>query len=173
MKKIFFLLITSITFYGCGSTLATFFPTVTVSVTALNFEATAGGDDPAIQQITVDCTYNETSLLDPQDCELNLTTEQTWIDVYPATTIGQENVEVTANITGLEPGTYQGNIHVESEFPNATDDEQDITVNLTVNPASQLHWAQNGSRIGRLIRKFILMLQMFGSPEVFVRKTDS
>ncbi|MFH1873791.1 MAG: hypothetical protein ABH859_01215 [Pseudomonadota bacterium] len=134
MKKITLLIVLSIVFAGCGSTLATFFPTVTVSVTELNFTATANGGDPAIQQITVDCTYNETSLLDPQNCELNLTTEQTWIDVYPTTTIGQENVEVTVNITGLEPGTYQGNIHVESEFPNATDDERDITVNLTVNP---------------------------------------
>ncbi len=123
-------------FCGCGSTLATFFPTVTVSTTALTFEATAGDDDPATQVVTVDCTYTETSILDPEDCELDLTTNQGWIDVYPTNTLGQETVEVNALIADLEPGTYEGNIHVESEFENATDDERDITVTLTVNPAS-------------------------------------
>jgi hypothetical protein len=101
-------------------------PTIGVSPASFSFTATAGGANPANQSLSITNTGGGT---------LNWTgsVNQTWLGISPASGTAPSSVTVSANITGLAAGTYNGAITISAA--GATNTPVSIPVTLTVNPA--------------------------------------
>ena len=119
---------------GCGVLLDLLVsPEISVSTHNLSFTATES-TNPDSQQITAECTALDSDTSISEDCEALITTNQDWLSTSPTEILGLETVTVSINVEGLAPGTYTGNIHVEYILVSI-DDEEDVSVELTVNPA--------------------------------------
>jgi len=103
---------------------------VSVETHDLTFQAVAEDDDPPSQLVRVSCTYPVEPDID-EDCDVTITTNQTWLTVSPTTVTGADRIMVNVDSSPLEAGTYEGNIHFQCEW-DAPDDEEDIAVHLTV-----------------------------------------
>lgn len=145
MARSYLIIITvSLLFWtGCGAVLGSVFdlfisPEIKVSTHNMTFSATEG-ENPDTQQITASCTYPDDDSInysDEDECGADVTADQEWLSAEPTEVYGLETVNVSVNTEGLEPGVYSGNIHVEYQLVSP-DDEEDISVELTINPADE------------------------------------
>ena len=78
--------------------------TLTVSPTALSFTATAGGPSPSAQAVSVSATPNASFTVSRGS--------STWLTVSPTSGTTPATLSVSANITGLAAGTYNGTVTV-------------------------------------------------------------
>lgn len=101
---------------------------VAVDPHSLEFHAVSGEEPPESQFIAVQC-YDPSSLY--SDCGGSLSSNQDWLLTDRKSFFGVDNVRVSIDPTGLEPGTYEGKIHVSYDL--AFDDE-DVVVTLEVKP---------------------------------------
>jgi hypothetical protein len=110
-------------------------PTIGVSPSSFSFSATAGGANPASQSLSITNTGGGT---------LNWTasSNQTWLGVSPASGTAPSSASVSANITGLVAGTYNGAITISAA--GATNSPVTVPVTLTVNPAGGGELIVNG-----------------------------
>lgn len=109
-------------------------PEVSVGTHELAFTAVEGGDAPVAQKTTAECVTSNSStssVIDKSDCTVDITANQDWLTVDPASVTGHKEISVSANTKGLKAGTYTGKVHVEYDLV-AIDDEEDIAVTLTV-----------------------------------------
>lgn len=118
---------------GCGALIDLLaLAEVGVGTHDMAFTAVAGGANPEAQTVGVTCTVPSSagSLLSDA-CIANISVDQAWLSVDPASIYGDEDVTVAIDTTGLAVGTYTGNIHAQYELVSL-DDEEDIAVTLTV-----------------------------------------
>jgi hypothetical protein len=106
-------------------------PTMTVQPAKLTYLATQDGPAPPAQSLTVSNTGSPGSTLNP-----NISADAGWLLVTgPGTSIAagaSNSYNVTADATGLGPGTYQGTITVADA--NSETLPQHVGVTLTVGP---------------------------------------
>lgn len=96
----------------------------------LVFEAVVGCDPPPSQAIAVECyDYGEYF----GDCGGSISVNQPWLQIDQDDFYGVDSVEVSVNPEGLEPGTYEGKIHISYDWI-AIDDEEDVSVDLIIDP---------------------------------------
>lgn len=99
---------------------------VAVDPHRLAFQSVAGGDTPPSQSIAVQCyDYGEFF----GDCGGSISVDQPWLKTDRDGFYGVDRVEVSVDTTGLEPGTYEGKIHIDYDFI-AIDDSEAVTVEL-------------------------------------------
>jgi Viral BACON domain len=80
---------------------------VTASPAKLNFSATAGASNPATQTIQVS---SASSTAVNYTTTVSVSQGATWLQVTPASGQTPGSIQVTANISGLAAGTYNGNV---------------------------------------------------------------
>ncbi|CAI4031827.1 hypothetical protein DNFV4_02248 [Nitrospira tepida] len=100
-------------------------PMISITPTNLNFSGTVGGSNPSAQRI---------NLTNPGGGTLswNIASSEPWLLVTPlsgTTTTEADRPTVTANISGLAAGTYNGVLTVSG---NASNSPQQIPVTLTL-----------------------------------------
>jgi hypothetical protein len=102
-------------------------PVLTVSPTTLSFTATQGAGNPSPATLNVTNTGTGT---------LNFTTasNSAWLTVSPLSGTAPQTLQVSANINGLSPATYTGNITIMAT--GAQNSPAVIPVTLTVNPVT-------------------------------------
>ncbi|HTG17935.1 MAG TPA: hypothetical protein VK747_21995, partial [Blastocatellia bacterium] len=102
-------------------------PTIGVSPASMSFTATVGGSNPANQSLNITNTGGGT---------LNWTASSnaTWLSVSPTSGTAPSTATVSANISGLAVGTYNGAITISA--PGASNTPVTVPVTLTVNAAS-------------------------------------
>lgn len=98
-------------------------PALSASPQTLSLAALAGGSAPASQQITIGNIGGGT-------LSWSATATPAWLSVSPATGQAPGALSVTASITGLAAGSYQGSVVVTA--PGATGSPATIPVTLTV-----------------------------------------
>jgi hypothetical protein len=117
---------------GCGAVTDDMVSTqVAVDPHHLDFSALQGGESPPSQAIAVQC-------FEPDgfgDCGGSVSVNQPWLQTDRTSFYGVDRVEVFADPAGLDPGTYEGKIHVQYDFI-AIDDEEDVNVEMVVEPSS-------------------------------------
>lgn len=102
-------------------------PTIGVSPSSFTFTATEGGSNPASQTLSISNTGGGTLNWDA-------TSNAGWLGVSPASGTAPSTTTVSANISGLTAGTYNGSITVNSA--GATNTPVSVPVTLTVNASS-------------------------------------
>ncbi len=107
-----------------GSTTTT--APLTASPTKLSFSATAGGSNPATQTVQVSSTSATPVNF---SAAASVTQGTGWLQVTPGTGQTPGSLQVTANVSGLAAGTYNGNIVVT---PAGASSGVTIPVTLTV-----------------------------------------
>jgi hypothetical protein len=102
-------------------------PTIGASPSSFSFSATAGGSNPAGQTLNITNTGAGT---------LNWTasSNQTWLSISAASGTAPSSPTVSADITGLVAGTYNGAITISAT--GATNTPVTVPVTLTVNPGA-------------------------------------
>ena len=98
-------------------------PTIGVSPSSMSFTATAGGANPASQSLSITNTGGGT-------LNWSASSNQTWLSVSPASGTAPSTTTVSANITGLAAGTYNGAITITAT--GATNSPVSVPVTLTV-----------------------------------------
>lgn len=98
---------------------------LTVAPTSLIFSAVAGGTSPGAQSLTVSAS-RETSFT-------VTVSGGAWLKVSPLSGTTSETLTVTANLTGLSAGTYQGTITVSGNRQTST---VPVTFNVSLPPAN-------------------------------------
>ncbi|MBI3653932.1 MAG: S8 family serine peptidase [Acidobacteria bacterium] len=101
-------------------------PTIGVSPASFSFTATAGGANPASQSLSITNTGGGT-------LSWTASSNQTWLSVSPTSGTAPSTATVSANITGLAAGTYNGAITISAT--GATNTPVTVPVTLTVNAA--------------------------------------
>jgi hypothetical protein len=98
-------------------------PVLGISSTALSFNGTVGGANPASQSVSVSNTGGGT---------LNWTasSNQSWLTASPSSGSGPGTLSISANLAGLAAGTYSGAINVSAS--GATGSPQTIQVSFSV-----------------------------------------
>ena len=103
---------------------------VAVDPHRLVFQSVARGDAPPSQAIAVQCyDYGEYY----GDCGGSISVDQPWLKTDRDGFYGVDRVEVAVDTEGLEPGIYEGKIHIDYDFI-AIDDSEDVSVELVVDP---------------------------------------
>jgi uncharacterized protein YjdB len=100
-------------------------PIITLNPTSLSFSGQQGGANPAIQTLNV--TNSGGGML-PWTASSN----QTWLTVSPISGTAPWSLTVSANTSGLGPGTYNATITVSAT--GASNSPQPVPVSLTVVP---------------------------------------
>jgi len=118
---------------GCGTFFSSFFSEVSVSTHELTFETTYG-ENPEAQTFIAYCAYFEGFF--QSGCTADITTNVSWMTTDPSSIYREGTVTVNIDTEGMEPGTYYGRVHVEYVLV-AVDDEEDVNVTLTINPAPE------------------------------------
>jgi len=108
---------------GTGISAATPATTLTASVSALSFRATASGAAPATQSLTIGS--NPESAL-----PFTVSADQAWITLSAGSGTTSSAIQVGANISGLAAGTYSG--HVIISAAGVTNSPLSIPVTLSV-----------------------------------------
>ena len=98
-------------------------PTIGLAPSTLTFSANQGGTNPVAQ--TVNISNSGTGTL-----SWNASSTASWLSVSPPSGTGSGSLAVTANVTGLSPGTYNTAITVTGT--GATNSPQSIPVSFTV-----------------------------------------
>jgi hypothetical protein len=99
---------------------------VAVDPHSLSFHAVQGQDAPPAQAIAVQCYDNDEFYI---ECGGSVSSNQDWLLIDRKSFYGVDSVLVSVDTSGLEPGTYEGKIHVSYDL--AFDDE-DVKVALVV-----------------------------------------
>ena len=104
-------------------------PEVGLSTNTLAFTATQGGDAPAAQTFTVWNTVRQT------DMPFTLSSAENWLSFSPASASSNSpqsrvTVSVSADASGLNPGTHRGRISISA--PGAANTPRAVFVTLTV-----------------------------------------
>jgi hypothetical protein len=120
---------------GCAATAASGLLTTSVAIDPhhLTFQTILGDEPPPSQAIAVQCFdygnyYN--------DCGGTISVNQPWLRTDRNHFYGVDLVDVWVDPTDLEPGTYDGKIHV-SYYLVAIDDEEDVNVELIIQEPSE------------------------------------
>jgi hypothetical protein len=102
-------------------------PVLSVSTSAVSFTATAGGADPAGQNITMANTGGGT---------LNWTASNThaWLTLSATAGTAPSTLGLTASISGLAAGTYTDVVTIVAA--GATGSPQNVAVTMIINPAA-------------------------------------
>lgn len=100
-------------------------PTLVVSPKVLNFDAEKGLTDPEPQSIRI-MSGNELALV------WSLQEEIEWLSIDQVSGTSPAEAQVSIDTSGLEPGSYTGEIHIASS--NAKDSPQMVAVSLYVAP---------------------------------------
>jgi outer membrane protein assembly factor BamB len=110
--------------YGSGSTSSQ--PILSVTPSSLSFAYTVGGTAPGAKSLSVSNTGTGT---------LTFTAggNATWLGVTPASGTAPATEQVTAQVSGLAPGTYTGQVSVTAT--GAQGSPATVPVTLTVSPA--------------------------------------
>lgn len=116
---------------GCGAAVASWVLTTQVAVSPhhLDFEALSGDLPSTAQAFAVACV----DVADGSDCGGSISVDQPWLQVDHDRFFGSDTVAVRVDPGALDPGTYEGKIHVEYDFVSV-DDSEDISVELVVDP---------------------------------------
>jgi Subtilase family/Viral BACON domain len=132
-------------------------PAIGVNPSSLSFTATAGGNDPASQTI---------SITNPGAGTLNWTAsdDATWLSVDPASGVAPSTLTASVSIAGLPVGTYNGAITIGAT--GATNSPLRVPVTLTVGPPGGSELIMNGGFEGSTA-PWILSGQAFGSAQDF------
>lgn len=126
---------TEIAVAGCAATAASGLLTTTVAVDPhhLAFQTVLGDDPPPLQAIVVQCfDYGDYY----GDCGGTISVNQPWLRTDRVSFYGVDRVDVWVDPTDLEPGTYEGKIHV-SYYLVSIDDEEDVNVELVIQEPSE------------------------------------
>ncbi|MBN1529109.1 MAG: PQQ-dependent sugar dehydrogenase, partial [Thermoleophilaceae bacterium] len=102
-------------------------PALSVTPGSLSFTATAGGANPAAQNLSVSNSGGGT-------LNWTATDDQTWLSVAPAGGTGAGTPAVSVNTAGLAAGSYTGTVTVTAT--GASGSPRTVPVTLTVNPAT-------------------------------------
>lgn len=100
-------------------------PEIAVSPAALAFSATAGGSNPASQNILITNTGGGTLAWSAAESP-----EQTWLTLTGANGGSGAAVTVSVNITGMNAGSYSTNVRISD--PGAGNSPVDVPVTLTI-----------------------------------------
>jgi hypothetical protein len=103
-------------------------PALAVSPSSLTFNATVGGSNPAVQNVSV--TNTGSGSLD-----VTASGSASWLGVTPASASAPATLSVAPNISGLAVGTYTGTVTVTATTSGATGSPKTVAVTLNVNPA--------------------------------------
>jgi len=116
---------------GCGAAVATGMLTTSVAVSPhhLDFEALSGDFPSEPQAFGVRCI----DVGDGSDCGGSISVDQPWLEIDHDRFFGLDTVGVRVDPGDLEPGIYEGRIHVEYDFVSV-DDSEEISVGLVVDP---------------------------------------
>lgn len=114
-------------------------PTIGYSPTSLSFAGTVGGTNPASKSISISNTGGGTLSWTVSD-------NTGWLSVSPTSGTNTGTTRVTANLSGLAAGTYNGTVTVSAS--GATNNPRAIPVTFTVSSANttgvNLTWTANG-----------------------------
>jgi dUTPase len=102
-------------------------PALAVTPASLSFNATAGGANPASQNLSVSNSGGGT-------LNWTATDNQTWLSVAPASGTGAGTPAVSVNTAGLAAGTYTGTVTVTAT--GASGSPKTVAVTLNVAPAT-------------------------------------
>ena len=102
-------------------------PTIGVSPSSFSFSATAGGSNPASQSLSITNTGGGT-------LNWSASSNASWLSVSPTSGTAPSTATVSANITGLAAGTYNGAITISAT--GATNTPVAVPVTLTVSSQS-------------------------------------
>jgi Malectin domain/Viral BACON domain len=102
-------------------------PVLTLSSTAIGFNGTASGSNPAAQPVTISNSGTGT-------LSWTASSNQNWLTVSPGSGSGNGMISIGANLTGLGAGTYTGAVTVTAA--GASSSPQSIAATLTVAPPS-------------------------------------
>lgn len=121
---------------GCAATAASGLLTTSVAVDPhrLRFQTILGDDPPLSQAIAVQC-FDYGSYYG--DCGGTISVNQPWLRTDRVSFYGVDRVDVWVDPTDLDPGTYEGKIHV-SYYLVSIDDEEDVTVELIIQEPSEV-----------------------------------
>jgi uncharacterized protein (TIGR03437 family) len=97
-------------------------PAIRTSAAALTFQYTQGGTVPAGQDFSVSASV--------RNIGFTVTPQSNWLHASADNSSTPANVHVTISPTGMDPGTYQGLLHVAAS--DATNSPLDVAVTLTV-----------------------------------------
>lgn len=103
-------------------------PILSVSRGKLTFGALAGGSNPAAQKFIIANTGTGALMWDVQ-------TSVPWLAASPASGFNGAEIAVTANISGLSAGSYNGTLTISAT--GALDSPKTISVNLFIKNANQ------------------------------------
>lgn len=98
-------------------------PVLSVNPTSFIFNAVAGGSNPPTQNLHIANTGGST-------LDWTATNSQAWLQLIPGSGVGDGDVTVSVDITGLTFNTYYDTIVVSD--PNATNSPRRVPVTLTV-----------------------------------------
>jgi uncharacterized protein (TIGR03437 family) len=105
-------------------------PLIGLSPSSLTFSAAAGGTNPASQTVSISNLGSGTL---PWTATANTTSGGNWLNVSPTSGTNGGTMTVSASITGLVAGTYNGSIPAAAT--GASNSPQTIAVTLMVGPA--------------------------------------
>jgi uncharacterized protein (TIGR03437 family) len=97
---------------------------VSVSPASLTFTYTQGGEAPGLQGIVVSSSSGSSNV----GITTSVTSGSSWLSVTPTQAATQVTLSVSVNVTGLDAGTYSGNIRISPNGGTAVN----IPVTLTV-----------------------------------------
>jgi uncharacterized protein (TIGR03437 family) len=116
-------------------------PALLLGATSLSFSGTAGGSNPASQNVSITNTGGGTL-----NWTASVTSGGAWLGVSPGSGSGAGTLTVSANISGLAAGTYNGTIQVSAT--GATGSPQNISVTLTLAAPPSLSLSANSLSFG-------------------------
>jgi hypothetical protein len=102
-------------------------PEIVLSQTSFTFNAEVGGGNPTSQVLNITNGGG-------QQLNWTATWSEAWLGVNPASGTAPSVVVITANITGLSPGTYKDTVTVDAVGATNTPQAFVVTLNLIVPP---------------------------------------
>jgi len=116
-------------------------PAIALSPTSLSFSATAGGANPAAQNVSV--TNSGSGTLADVTTSISYGSGSNWLSVSRSGSGNSQTLANSVNISGLAAGTYTATVSVYST--GASNSPQSYSVTLTVSAAPTLRDPENPS----------------------------
>jgi len=116
-------------------------PAIALSPTSLSFSATAGGANPAAQNVSV--TNSGSGTLADVTTSISYGSGSNWLSVSRSGSGNSQTLANSVNIAGLAAGTYTATVSVYST--GASNSPQSYSVTLTVSAAPTLRDPENPS----------------------------
>ncbi len=108
---------------------------VSVSPASLTFSYVQGGETPGLQGIVVSSASGSSSV----GITTSVTSGSSWLSVTPTSVATPVTLSVTVNVTGLDAGTYNGNVRITPNGGTAVNVPVTLTVQsltVTATPAT-------------------------------------